>query len=236
MKYPTIKTGLLLAYLSTATLVIAAPEESNLKLARLPQAASWTITFKYRSDEKPSDPSAPPRAIKSNPYISVEQVRKIEVTRTGKVCRELIAMTSGSHTESWIVKNMRLATLPGRDQIVARPFLTEAGERFDYRTMDFEGLEWIGQQSFRGVLKIGGRDYWLFEKNSSSDPSATPISPIGRWNQTPAALVVPETRLPAFYYDGEAERSYVFNPPPVEQLAPPPSFLKLFQEWSAHEP
>lgn len=206
-------------------------KEAEYAVAKLPSAASWTVTYRYRSDEPAAGGSASAAPIRVNPYLNTDRPREVIVTRRGKVCHEESAWVSGAKTDGWIYHNMRLGMMPQTKQIVAQPFSTEGGpDHADYRRIDFEGLGWVGKETFRGTATFNGQDAWVFESPVSGS-SEVLKSPAGKWGKSKIAVLSAKTRLPLFFYDGVSERTYKYGSAPTGELVPPQEFLKLFEEW-----
>lgn len=199
-------------------------------LARLPESAAWTMSYRYPTDAK-SDASPTPTP-KPNPYVFSDRKRTVTVSKAGQVWNEQIEWTSGNHTELWIYNNMRAGIIPGTKKLALIPFSAESAESFDYRRMDFEGLDWIKPENYKGLAKWQGKPVYFFEEGSPSLADKPVDIPAGKWGATRWAVISPETRLPLVSYDGRAEREYRYKAAPTTPLTPPENFLSLFQKMS----
>lgn len=209
-----------------ASAALTQEKDVDYKIARLPSAASWTVTYRYKTDGSAAN-GAP---IPANPYLNTDRPREVTVNRRGQISHEESTWVSGAKTDGWIYQNMRLGMMPQTGQIVARPFSMEGPDLADYRRMDFEGLGWVGKETFRGTATFNGQDAWIFE-SPFSDDSAVLKNPVGKWGKSKIAVLSVKTRLPLFFYDGISERTYKYGSAPAGELVPPQEFLKLFEEW-----
>ena len=209
------------------SVVYTQEKEADYSLAKLPAAASWTITYRYKTDDTAASGAAP---IPVNPYLNTDRFREVTVTRRGQVSHEEATWVSGAKTDGWIYQNMRLGMMPQTKQIVARPFSMDGPDLADYRRLDFEGLGWVGKETFRGTSTFNGQDAWVFESPVSGG-SEVLKSPVGKWGKSKVAVLSAKTRLPLFFYDGVSERTYKYGSAPTGELVPPQEFLKLFEEW-----
>lgn len=221
--------GLCLSFALSRGAELEPPKEPIL--ARLPQAASWTVNFKYKSDDGATAGGSAATLIPSNPNAFSDQKRRVTVLKKDRVWNEQILWKSGPTTELWIYENVRLLEQPGTGIIGYKPWSTENKVGFDYRAADFEGLEWISLENYRGSFKYEGKLAYMFEKvPSGGEPISKNDSLTGKWGKNRIVLVSPETRLPLFYYDGFSERTYTYGPAPTAPLVPPEKFMKLFEE------
>lgn len=221
------------AHISSGQDVLPPPKAPVLK--RQPDFSSWTVTYRYRENAK-SD-AAPTPTPKPNPYVFSDRKLSFTVIRTGKVLSEVTEWTSGSKTELWIWNNLRAGVIPGTKKLALIPFASDS-ESFDYRRMDFEGLDWISPENYRGLAKWKGQPVYFFEEGSAAPaPAGKPIEiPSGKWGSTRWAVVSPETRLPLLSYDGMAEREYHYNAAPTQIQTPPQNFLTVFQKMTPSAP
>jgi hypothetical protein len=205
------------------------PPPPSPVLARLPEFASWTVTYRY-ADEGKSKASPTPTP-KPNPYVFSDRKRNLSVIKTGPVWSEQTEWTSGNRTELWIYNNLRAGIVPGTKKLALIPFTAGSDESFDYRRMDFEGLDWIKPDNYRGPAKWQGQLVYFFEEGSSSAGGPIEI-PVGKWGPNRWAVISPETRLPLLSYDGRAEREYRYKAPPTSRQVPPENFLSIFQKMA----
>jgi hypothetical protein len=206
------------------------PRPKEPILRRLPQFSSWTITFKYKSDEKkPAAPSSPPPP--TNPNVFSDQVADVTVTRTGQVWWEQTHWRGGTHTEIWFYHGLRAGLLPGLKQIVAIPYSAEGDEAFDYRRGDFEGLGWLSLSTYKGVKSYLGKPAFWFESGTAS--GAVPATGPDAWDGGHEALLSIDTQRLLYVRDGETERTFTYNPTPAAPLVPPDNYMAIFNQMSA---
>jgi len=220
------------------------PKEPILR--RLASPASWTVTFQYPDDTRQSKKgsSKASSAPQAAPHLQLDRLEAVTVTKAGKVWREQSLWSSGNKTETWIFHDMRAGTSPGSHAIAAIAFSSDEPEALDYRRSDFEGLEWVAMEHYKGVKDYAGKPAYVFQFDQENAPasegfaaSATPDQAIkkanariGQLGMTKIAILSAETQLPLYSCDGVVERTYSYNQPPASPLVPPESFLKVFQK------
>ncbi|MFZ4779147.1 MAG: hypothetical protein ACOYM3_27610 [Terrimicrobiaceae bacterium] len=160
-------------------------------LARLPEFSSWTVTYRY-ADEARTQASPTPTP-KPNPYVFSDRKRSVAVTKTGQIWSEEIVWTSGNRTDLWIYDNLRAGIVPGTRKLALIPFSSDSAESFDYRRMDFEGLEWIKPENYRGPAKWQGQLVYFFEDGFAgpSEKEESVDLPTGKWGTTCWAAISP---------------------------------------------
>ncbi len=203
------------------------PPPKEPVLHRLPDYASWTVTFKYKEDEnKPGDAEqAGVQPLKANPHIFADQASSVSITKTGNIWWEQTTWLSGLKTDTWIFNSMRAGMVPGTNRIVAMPFSNERAEAFDYRREDFEGLGWVSLSNYTGVKSYLGKPAYVFVSNPSK---AGDEAKAGRM-----AFLSIENQWPLYFRDGTTERTYTYNPAPSAPLVPPDKIMKIFNKWKA---
>lgn len=224
------------------------PPPKEPVLRRLASPASWTITFQYPDDTKQSKKgsSKAPSAPQAAPHLQLDRLEAVTVTKAGKVWREQSLWSSGNKTETWIFHDMRAGTSPGSHAIAAIAFSSDEPEALDYRRIDFEGLEWVAMEHYKGVKDYAGKPAYVFQLDSDSAPAPTGSASsgsaapdpaikkanarIGQLGMNKVAILSAETQLPLYSRDGVVERTYAYNQPPASPLVPPESFLKVFQK------
>jgi len=196
-------------------------------LHRLPDYASWTVSFKYQEDEdKPGEAGqAGVQPLKANPYVFADQAASVSITKTGNIWWEQTTWLSGLKTESWIFNSMRAGMVRGPNRIVAMPFSYARAEAFDYRREDFEGLGWVSLSNYTGVKNYLGKPAYVFVSNPST---AGNEAKAGR-----TAILSIEDQWPLYFRDGTTERTYTYNPAPSAPLVPPDKIMKIFNKWKA---
>jgi hypothetical protein len=222
------------------------PPPKEPVLRRLASPASWTITFQYPDDTKQSKKgsSKAPSAPQAAPHLQLDRLEAVTVTKAGKVWREQSLWSSGNKTETWIFHDMRAGTSPGSHAIAAIAFSSDEPEALDYRRSDFEGLEWVAMEHYKGVKDYAGKPAYVFQFDQENAPapagfaaSATPDptvknanARIGKLGMTKIAILSTETQLPLYSYDGVVERTYSYDKSPDTPLVPPENFMKVFRQ------
>ncbi len=224
------------------------PPPKEPVLRRLASPASWTVTFQYPDDIRQSKKgsSKAPSAPQADPHLQLDRLEAVTVTKAGKVWREQSLWSSGNKTETWIYHDMRAGTSPGSHAIAAITFSSDEPEALDYRKSDFEGLEWVAMEHYKGVKDYAGKPAYVFQLDSDSAPAPTGAASsgsaapdpatkkanarIGKLGMNKIAILSAETQLPLYSCDGVVERTYSYDKSPDTPLAPPENFMKVFQQ------
>ncbi len=225
---------------------VPAPKEPIVR--RLSSPASWTVTFHYPDDLRQSRKSSSkaPASPHADPHLQLDRQETVTVTKAGKVWREQSLWSSGNTTETWIYNDMRAGTSPGSHAIAAITFSSDEPEELDYRKSDFESLEWVSLDHYKGVKDYAGKPAYLFQLDSDVAPTSTGSIPLesaafdptvkkpsgrsGELGANKIAILSAETQLPLYSYDGVVERSYSYNKPPDTPLVPPENFMTVFRQ------
>jgi hypothetical protein len=190
----------------------ARPAPKTPILRRAPDFASWTVQLSYPDEkEKAAAPATPPDG-------RSDRIRSVTVSKTGKTYRELTTWTSGRREEKWTFGGVQLTTVNnGRSIVLIEAPTSEepSPEYSDFTRSDFPELQWVSVENYTGVQNHQGKPAYRFES--------------ARERETMTAFLSTETQLPFSFSMRDAERSYVFNPPPTAPLAPPERFLRVLR-------
>lgn len=211
----------ILALLSAPALLIAnsgraeppspAPTPSMPILRRTPNFAAWAVTFS-KADQKSGAPI-------SRLHFDLPQSQT--VIKTDHTYHEQTTLQSGKTSERWIYDNLELKTRPENGQIVYVPTSEDpALGDFRYKDADFNGLEWLSMENYRGIKEYEGKPAYYFESKLSTDPAARKLT----------AYVSMDTQWPISSSDGWTKSVYQYLPPPAATLNPPDNFMKIFRQ------
>ncbi len=210
---------------------------------RAPSKFQWKIEFRYdrekakketltpeaKSEDKLDDPvEAPP------PMLP----KSIEVSKDGRIYREITTWQDGKKTEKWVLEGLQLREQPKTGRILdvdARSYSTDFS---DYRRSDFEVAEWMGQDTFRGVKLLGSRPAYEFSVGADKrrlspreialgsmpdevrGPDSQPVGPGSEY----VAYLDAKSLMPIYIDDGEVVRIYSYGSL-TETLVPPQKFM-----------
>jgi len=196
---------------AAASFAQSIPPPKNPVLHNAPAFASWTIEFKYKTEDKKPGTPTPSFNVVSDP------VQTITVTKTNKIFREQLVLKSGRTQEKWIYNGIEVMKMPGTGVIV--PVADSTPEHpnpdfADYSKSDFKRLEWVSLGCYKGVKSYQDKPAYWFESDGSDG------------KQFIAYLTV-DTQLPLLCSDYGQTRFYTYNPSPTAQLVPPPDFLTV---------
>ena len=200
-------------------------------LNRVPDYTKWVITIKIQKTKSQDLPAGPADLIAAQEAL---RIRSIVVTKTGPVIREEIFMGEGRKWEKWVFNGTIGVINYGTRLVVTNEQFSNSEDRFhsDFGKSDFDGLNWIGVDNYKGVKKMEGMDCLVFEKTLSDERfreapqsinPAAPGKPPGEQPGKTIAFISIQSRLPAYLLkDGEL-RTYTFIAlPKVIQPVPAP--------------
>lgn len=229
------------------------PPPKEPLLARAPQQAEWTITYRidrkktrdHLFNRKKGEENEPLEDETSNSFVVFP--KSMTVSKDGNIYREVTHFSNGRKSEKWIVDGLQIKETPGTGR-VSRVDLSSASPDFsDYRTSDFSAAQWINKSNYKGVKMLGNRPVYEFSSLPSEQaPNARQIAEdMAAKTDDPAngqepAQPVPQqpnfvyldtrTQLPVYVEDENGVRLYEYRPLP-ERLVVPEKFAKAFDEW-----
>jgi len=184
------------------------PLPKNPVLRRMPAFASWSVTFKYK-DEVVAQESGKPRALP-------DRVLSVTFTKTNKTYWEQTGMRSGKKYEKWIFDGVQLETEPDSPSIIPIPPPTKdmpESEYSDYSHGDFQGLQWVSLDTYKGIASYEGKRAFLFEAEKEG--------------QKVTAILSMDMQLPLYSSVGDVACVYAYNVAPSTPLTPPARFLAV---------
>lgn len=228
----------------------AKPSEPVLK--RAPSHAEWTVYF--HQDRQKTLEAVAERGLDLEDSKSAKGASRSEsltVTKNGKTYREILRTDNGRTSEKWSVDGLQVYELPsGRIAQAILPSSGYADNYTDYRRSDFEELEWVGLDNFRGTKEVGGRKVFEFridaskrrltpreltelatsdERQSVADLLKERAAQSGGSAYT--AYLDVRTQLPLYFDDGEVVRIYKFSEHSSSDLTVPSRFAEELQSW-----
>lgn len=238
--------------LSTFSLLLAqseeAPKPSEPILRRAPSNAQWTVSFSPKKEgghKEGSESSA------NEPSVAPNQLKSLTIAKDGKTYREVSVWGDSRKTEKWIVGDLQVYETPYTKQI-ARAILPSSGQYApsysDYRRSDFEDIEWINKDNFRGLAEVNGRKVFVFqtapakrrltpreqselvdtsEEHASKETLAQPIVNSSGYT----AYLDIQTQLPLYFDDGYTLHTYKFAETAPGSLTVPPQFSSEMEKW-----
>lgn len=233
------------------------PPPQDPVLRRAPKVAEWTITFRYKRDKSGEalfQDGAPAENDDSDPEDSEglpPLLKRIVISRDGKFLREVKYFTGGKRSEKWIAEGYQLQEIANFSDLIRVSNGGDYDPYFsDFRRSDFEELEWVGKENYRGVKTLGGVAVYAFSteesrkkltpreqyqrQNPENDvASGGPDRPVSSPQTDPihVAYIDARTRLPVYYDDGKCIRLYKFNSSPPMTLNPAEKFRRGFDTW-----
>lgn len=225
------------------------PPPSEPLLKRAPANAEWTI-YTYEDRSKILE-EIEKQGLKAEPSGEVSEIGKVQpvavtISKDGKTYREVAQWLDGRVREKWIAGDVQFyETAYGKK--IARVSQPASDNFSDYRRSDFEELEWVGKDNYKGVKEVRGRKVYEFQvdlnKKRLSPREAALLIDVdapqtGADDGTPVAAPAPRiytayfdtaTQMPLFFDDGMAVRLYKFSARPPGKLVIPPPFAEEFE-------
>lgn len=218
-------------------------------LKRAPANSEWTV-YTFEDRIKALD-EIEKHGLKAEPSGEMSEVGKVQpvsitVSKDGKTYREVAHWLDGRVREKWIAGDVQFYETAHSKRIaqVSQP----ASDNFsDYRRSDFEELEWVGKDNFKGVKEVKGRKVYEFQvdlaKKRISPREAALLIDVDTpqavsEGDTPVTAPTPKiytayfdmtTQMPLFFDDGMAVRLYKFSAQPPGKLVIPSPFAEEFE-------
>lgn len=181
------------------------------------------------------------------------ELKSVTISKDGSIYREVSAWADGRKREKWISGELQVYDLGSLGKI-ARCVLPSrfqfSSNYSDFRRSDFEELEWIGKENFRGVKDIEGRKVFEFQMDAGKrrltpremaepvdhDRNAGEAEQVKKSAEqaTPSriytAYLDAQTNMPVYFDDGEIVRTYKFSEAPGS-LSIPAHFALELDNW-----
>ena len=185
----------------------AVPPPVGLLPMRMPEMASWTITFVY-VDEAVARTAQPGRG---------DRVKTITISKTGETYLEQTTRRSGGVEEKWVYNGVQFKGYRNNTSILLISPPSGDGavnpEWSDYSKGDFPELAWLVADNYAGVEKYDKKTVWLFNKDNQR------------------AWLNPETKLPIATTNGQITMTYTYNAAPEDPLIPPQKYLDILAKY-----
>ena len=191
---------------TTGTAASKPPLPAGSLPARLPENASWTLTFTYEDEA----------AVRAAQFERGDRVKTLTVSKTGDTYLEQTVRRSGSVEEKWIYNGVQFKGYRNNIGILLISPPSEDGfspEWSDYSKGDFPELTWLSARNYTGEEKRDKKNTLFFVEDNRR------------------AWLDPETKLPIAAAQGQITMTYVYNDPPEGALAPPQHFLDILAKY-----
>ena len=196
-----------------------------------PSYSQWTVTYTpYR------DPSAtnatPPTLPKSSP-------KQVSITKTADIFHEEVIDGSGSKSERW--QSGRTLYLKPAGQTswkICEPEFLKAMASYGPSFLmikGFDGLDWVGPQSYAGVLTRPENNAQMLLFLPAGGPQGATWTVEKALAQPQIALVDLETRLPILQKKDGMIQSYQFGSAPMALQKLPSDLAKQVQKLKESE-
>ena len=219
------------------------PPKFPLEL-RAPNKYQWKIDFRFdraKAKKQTLTPEAKPSEDLDEPTEAAPPMlpKSIEVSKDGRVYREVTTWQDGKKSEKWVLDGLQLREQPKTGRVLDVDAASYSTDFSDYRRSDFELAEWMNKEAFKGVKLLGTRPAYEFSigsdkrrptpreialKSIQDDVSeSTDSQPVAASAEYVAYLDA-KSLLPIYIDDGEVVRIYSYGPL-TESLVPPQKFM-----------
>ena len=180
-------------------------------------SAEWTVIFKVNATESGEGES-------SNGSQKKSPEKRITITKSGAVRREVLVDEAGARSETWTFGGYRVTLRQGSPI----PGVAIVGtQKANAARLDFPDFEWISAKNYTGIAKSNGRDCLTFRGESGgTDPDMPSL--------VSTATVDVETRWPLSLVLADETRTYVYAAAPGAPLVPPQEAQDAVKAWQKH--
>jgi hypothetical protein len=202
-------------------------------VARAAAKASWIIEI------KPTDKG--PLPVGNIPSLPQKYLKKQVWTKSNQMLKCVSEWSDDSQTEDWIVGRMKFYQDP---QLKGIHVLSPQSDPLyhDFGTSDFEMLDWMGLDDYKGAFTYAGQPCFLFEaKDIATGPhggeSGLPNKTL-RQIQAPTtptkAYISVQTKLPVAIINGDGTFLFHFQSATEGTLAMPEPYASLWKAYKSH--
>lgn len=230
------------------------PPPTQPLLRRMPAASEWTVTIR-RDREKAGKEMQEGKGEGEQSEVDPEErvpeskllePMKIQVTKHGDLIRETTLWSNRKATEKWIFGQLQLREDEINNDVsrVMTPRSFYSPDYSDYSNSDFEECEWIRMNSYKGVQRIKGRAYYVFETSENARPltnreKAEKIltekegksAPSGSTTRKFVVYLDVTRQVPVYSDNGTEIRLYEYSERAPDPLVPPQRFSDALAEW-----
>ena len=150
--------------------------------------------------------------------------RRITITKTGDVRREVLINEAGVKTETWTFGSYKVSLQQGLTAPIVA-FVDK--QKANAARVDFPDFEWISKQNYAGIEKAFGRDCIIFRGETGGGDTDLP-------SFASVATMDAQSRLPLSLAIGDETRTYEYASAPQAPLIPPKEAQDAIKSWQTH--
>ena len=199
-----------------------------------PEYASWTV---MHSVLVPENKSVSGKETEDQKYQFIQKGTD-EITKTQSLRHIRKIAENEKDLNIWIMGDREVIKRPewSSPYIISEIRSLNNPYPVDFSATDFPGCQWISSANFKGIQKINGKDYMLFEegmpeyspKKKSTDSDQDPLA---IYKCKKSAYVDLLTRLPLMIKIDDDIMSYNFGTTPSSMLVYPPDIKQFVDSW-----
>ena len=201
-------------------------------LAKAPALSQWTITFSYPEETKAQGTAYSPDTAKAVLESLSARVKTVVTTKTGDIIHEETTTLGGNKTEDWQVRGSYYIKYPGKNVWSAYEKNDSALSTVRFRTAmilpdsGFNGLDWIGSDSYAGKIKTSTGENLVFVPGGMSTLNVADPAGQAKLQTLPkVAYVDSTTHLPVMVRTPSETRQFTFSPHPPSSVQTLPADL-----------
>ena len=187
-------------------------------IARVPQFADWTVTYKYPGDDSKDRPSQ--QAPKSDTSLPGAKLRQERAIKTRNILHLAWTDEDGAKEECWLIDGIQWATPKGSQLRIPAVNAESPFYRENLPLRVFPGFEWIDASRYIGIQPFMGTECLVFRNSEQPQNQQT-------------AYIDAETRLPVCLQSRDSVCLYAFRTPPAEMLQVPGDIARVIAEENA---
>lgn len=229
---------------------------------RAPVRSSWVITFKpgkaMRMAESGKSRSASIEELPMTTNATDRVLTSITVEKSSELYAEFSTFSDGTKSQKWSIGAIQFREIKDGSVLAMASMNLLDPDFSDHSKHDFEELEWLSKEFYRGVITYQDQACFLFQTTTDKRPPTrrenaqqkfladpeTERLKAGQGNlpgatakppSTPVMVIISAgTRLPLVYNDGQILRTYSYKLSGLERLVPPDKFAREFAAWRKH--
>lgn len=204
---------------------------------RAPENAQWTVKVSGKSGGQQEGADKTP------------SLSSLNIKKTGSIYHEVATVLNGKGWEKWVflLEGRQFGLIRYADGSWERlPAVGVSLAATDFSKSDFEELQWMNEQTYKGVTGDESAKWFLFETNANKGPltsweassydfgAASEARRLGKTygpDRQVLGYLSLDTLLPVKFDNGVEVREYTFAEAPTGRLTPPEPVVKELAAW-----
>ena len=229
---------------------------------RAPVRSNWVITFKpskaMRVAESGKSRSASIEELPMTPDATDRVLTSVKVEKSNELYAEFSTFSDGTKSQKWSIGAIQFREIKDGSVLAMASMNLLDPDFSDHSKHDFEELEWLTKEFYKGVINYQNQACFLFQTTTDKRPptrrdkalqrfladpeterlkagQGSPPEAAAKAPSTPVLVIISAvTRLPLVYNDGQILRTYSYKTSGLEPLVPPDKFAREFAAWRKH--